>query len=117
MSKARQKGTAFENDVLAFLQTWFPDAKRTEFSSPLGDLAGMPIVLECKNQKTMTLPAWLDQARKSGEKTGLPFAIVHKRARANVSKTYVTFELDQLAPLLRIIADHQEPKALTIEES
>ena len=110
MSKTRAKGTAFEVDVVSFILKWFPDAKRTEFSSPLGDITGTPIVLECKNQKAMTLPAWLDQARKSGEKLGIPFAIVHKRARANVSKTYVTMELDKFAPILFGYGKYMEQK-------
>jgi Holliday junction resolvase len=82
MSKSRAKGTGFENDVVEFLrENGFVKAKRLPFSSPLGDIQGTPIVLEAKNQKTMKLPEWLEQAAKSGAKAGLLCAVVHKRAR------------------------------------
>lgn len=109
MSKSRAAGTYFENRVVAFLnENGFPEAKRTEFSSPLGDITGLPIVLECKNQKAMTLPTWLDQARKSGGKVGKLFAVCHNRARKPISKTYVTFELDQIVPLLLELSSLRE---------
>ena len=106
MSKSRAKGTKFENDVVAFLKDHgFPKAKRLPFSSPLGDIQGTPIVLEAKDQKTMKLPEWLEQAAKSGLKAGLLNAVVHKRARKGTSKAYVTMELEQFVQILAIVAE------------
>jgi hypothetical protein len=103
MSKSRQKGTKWENDVLHFLQeSGFPNTKRADFSSPLGDLSGLQIVAECKDQRTMALPEWLAQAERASEKVGgRPFAIFHKRLRKNVAKSYVTMELEQFIHLLK----------------
>jgi hypothetical protein len=106
MSKTRAKGTKFENDVVGFLkENGFPKAKRMPFSSPLGDIQGLPIVLEAKDQREMKLPEWLAQAEKSGGKAGFISAVVHKRARKGTSKAYVTMELDQFTKLLAIIAE------------
>jgi hypothetical protein len=106
VSRSRAKGTSFENDVVEFLQeNGFPKAKRLPFASPLGDIKGTPIVLEAKNQKTMKLPEWLEQATKSGSRAGFIAAVVHKRARKNVSKAYVTMELDQFTQLLQAVAE------------
>jgi Holliday junction resolvase len=106
MSKSRAKGTDFENDVVEYLRgNGFPKAKRLPFASPLGDIKGTPIVLEAKNQKTMKLPEWLTQAAKSGAKAGFIPAVVHKRARKNVSKSYVTMELDEFTKLLQAVAE------------
>ena len=105
MSRARQKGTSFEVAFLKYCQeNGFPEASRTEFSSALGDIKGLPITLECKNQRTMNLPEWLAQVKKSSDKTGLPGGVAHKRLRANIAKTYITFEADQIIPLLAELA-------------
>lgn len=102
MSKSRAKGTRYENDLVAYFRAnGFPDAHRLEFSSPFGDIVGLPIVVEAKDQKAMTLPVWLAQAEKSGFKVGRPFAVFHKRARKNISKHYVTAELDQFLIFMR----------------
>jgi hypothetical protein len=101
MSKSRAKGTAFETDLVKwFRENGWPDVERLPFSSPLGDLDGLPITAEAKNQAAMKLPEWLAQAEKSAAKRGLPFFVFHKRVRKPIGKTYVTTELEQLAPLL-----------------
>ena len=103
VSKQRAKGTGYEVEIREELKPLFPDIERAPFSSPLGDFVNFPIILEAKNQKSMTLSTWVDQAEKSGIKAGLPYAVVHKRARKNVSKSYVTLPLDQLIPAARAI--------------
>jgi len=101
VSRARQKGTVFETALVGwFHENGFPGVERMPFSSPLGDLAGLPVCAEAKNQVAMKLPEWLAQAEKSGQKCGLPFMIFHKRARKPIGKTYVTTELEQITPLL-----------------
>ena len=101
MSRARQKGTAFETALVKwFHENGFPDVKRMPFSSPLGDLYGLPVCAEAKNQVAMKLPEWLIQAEKSGQKLGLPFVVFHKRARKPIGKTYVTTELEQFNKIL-----------------
>ena len=110
MSKTRAKGTAFESEVVNFLKSQgFNEAERNILNSPLGDIKNVPMVLECKNQKTMTLSEWMQQAENSGKKAGKLHAIVHKRRGKNVSKAYVTMELDQFTELLKAF----ESKPLT----
>jgi hypothetical protein len=101
MSKARAKGTSYETEVVNYLkENGFAEAKRNELNSPLGDLGNLPIVVECKNHKEMTLSAWMNQAEISGSKANKFFAVFHKRRGKNVSKSYVTMSLDQFVVLL-----------------
>jgi hypothetical protein len=101
MSKSRAKGTAYENLVRDFLkENGFPEAERESFSSALGDIANLPMTIECKSVAKMTLPIWLEQVGKSSAKTGKPGVVVHKRIRKNVSQSYCTMELSTLAQIL-----------------
>lgn len=102
MSKTRAKGTAFETEVVNYLKAnGFDEAERNPLNSPLGDIGKIPIVAECKNHKTMTLSEWMKQAEVSGTKAGKMWAVVHKRRGKNVSKTWVTMELDQFVEMLK----------------
>ena len=104
MSKSRAKGTEFETAVVNYLKEHKVfNATRLPMSSPMGDIDGTGVVLECKNQKTMTLAAWTDQAAKAGEVVKRMFFVIHKRPRKNVSEAYVTFPLKNLPGLLVLI--------------
>lgn len=106
MSKTRAKGTRFENQVVEFLRAnGFIKAKRLPFSSPLGDIHGTPMVIEAKDQKTMKLPEWLEQANKSGAKAGFLAAVIHKRVRKSIEKAYVTMELETFVKILKVYAE------------
>ena len=100
MSKQRAKGTEFENRVVEVLLPFFDEAQRLEFSSPLGDIGGLPIVIECKNHQSMALADWMNQAERSGERVGKMHAVVHKRRGKNARKAYVTQDLEQYAQIL-----------------
>lgn len=105
VSKSRAKGTQFETEVVNYLKSCkIFNATRLPMSSPLGDIDGTGVVLECKNQKTMTLAAWVDQAAKASEVSGgKPPFVIHKRPRKNVSEAYVTFPLKYLPGLLVLL--------------
>jgi hypothetical protein len=101
MSKTRAIGTAFETAVVrVFQELGFAEAERNVLNSPNGDIKNMPIVIECKNHRKMELAEWIDQANRSGERTGLLSAVVHKRRGKHARKSYVTMELDQFIQLL-----------------
>lgn len=101
LSRTRAKGTAFETEVVNFLkESGFLEAHRNILNSPLGDIGDIPIVAECKNQKTMTISEWVDQAKTSGQKAGKLSAVIHKRRGKNVSHSYVTMELREFVELL-----------------
>ena len=107
MSKTRQKGTSFETEVVRFLQCMgLTEAERNVLNSPLGDIKNLPIVVECKNHRTMTLAEWVDQAAASGTRVGKMHAVVHKRRGKNVSKAYVTMELKDFAVMLKVFEEN-----------
>jgi hypothetical protein len=103
MSKARAKGTSFESAVVEVLnEDGFPLAERWgSLDMGLGDIRNLPVVLEAKNHKAMSLSEWCDQAAVSGTKAGKLWAVVHKRIRKGTRKAYVTMELEQWIILLR----------------
>ena len=107
MSKARAKGTAFESAIVGYLNDHgFPNAVRTGSADyAAGDIAGTPLVLEAKNQKTMTLAAWVDQAATSGERLRRPSAVIHKRIRKNIEEAYVTMSLKEFTGILKNYED------------
>lgn len=47
--------------------------------------------LECKNQKTWALPAWIKQAEEDCPEGRVPVIVIHKH---NTSKDYVVLSLD-----------------------
>ncbi len=59
VSKARAKGTKFENEVLAGLQTIWPDADRAKAGNPSNDFHGTPFPIEAKHRKRWEIPKWV----------------------------------------------------------
>jgi Holliday junction resolvase len=103
MSKARAKGTKFETDIVNFLkENGYPDAERWGSSNmDLGDIRGVPMVLEAKDHKSMTLAEWCKQAAVSAVKANKLWAVIHKRARKGTREAYVTMSLEQFVVLMR----------------
>jgi len=103
MSKARQKGTAFETAIVNYLrENGFPEAERWgSVDMGQGDIRNVPMVLEAKNHKTMSLSEWCDQAEASGTKAGKLWAVIHKRTRRGTPKAYVTMSLENFVELLK----------------
>ena len=103
MSKARAKGTSFETAVVEILnEEGFPNAKRPGPTNwEFGDIDGIPIVLEAKNQQTMALATWMKQAEIASQKAGMPFVVVHKRKGKNARKAYATQDFDMWLILFR----------------
>lgn len=111
MSQQRAKGTAYENRVRDYLcAAGFP-VRRTEFSSPDGDLTPTrdcrllsEFVLECKNQREQRIGYWLDQAHRAAERLGRAFPVaIHNRRLKGIRQSYVTMQLDTFVALLRRI--------------
>ena len=77
MSKARQKGTAGENEILELLQdAGFADAHRTEASRESHDIHCAPFTVEVKFRKTWALFDWIPKLRKvAGDQPWVLFAI------------------------------------------
>ena len=77
MSKAKQKGTTGENEILELLQQGgFPDAHRTEASRESHDIHCPPFTVEVKFRKTWALFDWIPKLRKvAGNQPWVLFAI------------------------------------------
>ena len=77
MSKAKQKGTTGENEILELLQqAGFLDAHRTEASRESHDIHCKPFIVEVKFRKTWALFDWIPKLRKvAGNKPWVLFAI------------------------------------------
>ena len=95
MSNARkQKGTSFESEVVTYLKPLFTQVERRALSGSLdkGDIAGLPVVIECKNHKELRLAEWVDQAHAEAKNAGVPVGVVwHKRrGKGNPADYYVT---------------------------
>ena len=77
MSKAKQKGTVGENEILQLLiDNGFADAHRTEASRESHDIWAEPFVVEVKYRKTWSLFDWIPKLRRvAGDKPWALFAI------------------------------------------
>ena len=77
MGKAKQKGTAGENEILELLQnSGFADAHRTEASRESHDIWCGPFTVEVKFRKTWALFDWIPKLRKvAGDEPWVLFAI------------------------------------------
>ena len=77
MSKAKQKGTTGENEILTLLQdAGFRDAHRTEASLESHDIHCAPFTVEVKFRKTWALFDWIPKLRRvAGNNPWVLFAI------------------------------------------
>lgn len=77
MSKAKQKGTAGENEILELLQqAGFADAHRTEASRESHDIWADEWVVEVKFRKAWSIFDWIPKLRRvAGTKPWVLFAI------------------------------------------
>ena len=107
MSKAKQKGTKAESDVVAWLKAegWV-HAERRALSGNLdkGDInMGAPVVIEVKDHKTITLSEWLKELKVEMENAGVSVGsvIAKKRGTTNVAEWYAIMPASVLAVLLK----------------
>jgi Holliday junction resolvase len=111
MSRAKQKGTAFERAVADYLKQAMNDDRIDR--APLagakdkGDISGVVspfgrIVLELKNHNRQELAVWVDEAEtERGNADALVGVVVHKRrGKGWPGDQYVTLTLDGLVKLL-----------------
>ena len=114
MSKSKDKGTAFERQVVEYLKMALgPAIERRALSgtNDRGDVSGVyfmgePFVLECKNCSRMQLAEWLGELDSEMCNEGTLFgAVVHKRrgcGEASFGETYVTMPLHVLVRMISL---------------
>lgn len=110
MSRSKQKGTAWETAVVRYLQDFSPVVERRALhgGKDKGDVAGIPgVVIECKNEKTLTLAAYVDEAVAEGDNADADVAAawIHRRGKASPADGYVVMTGTQFVSLL-IAAGH-----------
>ena len=107
MSRNKQKGTAFETQIVRYLaEHGFPHAERRALAgvNDLGDITGTPgIVWECKNQKTMNLAGWLDETMIETANANADYGILvaKRRGKGNPAEQYAIMPLGMIVELLK----------------
>ena len=106
MSKARQKGTAGENEIVALLYEYgLKDAKRTSAGMESHDIWLGDITVEVKYRKRWTLFPWITKLRKVANGNKWVLFAIHGDRRSTVGKTVgrvAVFDADFAAELLML---------------
>jgi hypothetical protein len=104
VSLSKAKGTRFESAVAAYLKLWFPHCERRALRgvNDGGDLAGLPLTVECKATRQIDLAGALNEAKAAAARNGDDlYAAVIKRRNHPVAEAYAVVPLKFLAALLR----------------
>lgn len=110
MNRSKQKGTSFETEVVRYLQSdGFPEARRNALqgNKDIGDIGGLPVVIEVKNCKEMSLAQWVDEAVVEARNAEQAIGVVwHKRrGKGSPAECYVTMRGMDFVLLLQMAAD------------
>ena len=106
----KRRGTAWESAGVAYLREAlealgvpFRDIRRVAQTGQrdIGDVHADPFALEFKNERTLRLAAYVDQAEREAEAAGLPYGVaVVKRRGKGAGQGYVVMSLATFARLL-----------------
>lgn len=110
MSAAKAKGTTAETAVVAYARSrYWPFARRLTLngSRDLGDVSlgdGIPVTVEVKNQASMQLAGWCDEARTEADNNEHRlWAVWHKRrGKGSPADWYVTTDGRVFTELLNL---------------
>ena len=105
----KAKGSKFETDVMKYLRKLghFAERLAKAGSADEGDIvtiiAGQTYILECKNRKSINLPAFWDEAevearnyaKARGQVVAPPAFVIVKRRNASIEKAWVIQPLEQ----------------------
>lgn len=104
---SKTKGTAWESAIVAFLisRGWVHAERRAlAGNTDKGDITGLPgVMIEAKCCKTITVPAWIDEAEAEKRNAGAAVGVVwwKRRGRTDPGAGFVTMTGDQFAELLK----------------
>lgn len=96
MNRSKQKGTAGETAIVAYLNAHgYPGAERRTLQGAFdkGDIAGIPgVVVEAKKCNRMELGQWVDEAEVEAANAGVPVGVVWhwRRGKSSAGEWYVT---------------------------
>ncbi len=102
------KGSAFERDVVRYLQQHgLPDAERAFGAGrpeDIGDIVGVPgICIEAKACRALDLAGWCDEAEQERQNAKQPYGVVVVKRRGKGAAH--TYDVCDLATITRLIAD------------
>ena len=114
MSKAKQKGTAFETAVTRYMKSYFPNVERRALQgvNDTGDIAGIsihgkPMVVECKNTKTLNITEHLQELDREQQNAHTKWGVLVQHAPrvgfdndGNTGKQWAIMPLHTLMELL-----------------
>lgn len=114
MNRSRAKGTAFETDVVRYMNAHgFPYAERRALAGNLdkGDITGVPgWVFELKNCQRIELGEFMSEAETEAVNARCAdYAVIVKRRRRNVADAYAVLPLWLLVDLVAHDARPDEP--------
>ena len=114
MSKAKQKGTTGENEILAMLYEWgHKDAHRTSANTESHDiwLGDLDIPIECKFRRKWTLFPWISRIRKVAQNNQWVIFAIHGDRRSTAGRAVgkvAILDADFAAGLLMIWRHHND---------
>jgi Holliday junction resolvase len=102
---SKKKGTAWETALVEYLKlSGFPYAERRALcgTSDKGDITGIPgVMIEAKNEKTVTLGAYADEVKVQTANAGASVGVaVVKRRNRGPADAYVLMSLSQFAEMI-----------------
>lgn len=106
MSASKRKGTAWETQCVDYLRAnGVPHAERRTLNGAKdrGDIAGIPgIVIECKNEKSLNISAYVNEAEKEAANDGARIGVawVKRRGKGSPADAYVVMTGETLLKLL-----------------
>lgn len=107
-ASAKKAGTAWESEIVRVLEKygWVgAERRRLSGASDKGDIAGVPgVVIEAKNEKTITLASYVDEANREGLNASAPIAVawVKRRGKPDALDGYVVMDG---ATFLRLLSE------------
>lgn len=112
VNKPKIKGTAWESDIVQFLRdNGFPLAERRALTGgkDKGDVTGLgfPVVIEAKNEKTITLGTYASEVQAEMVNADADFgaAWVKRRGKSSPGDAYVVLDGWQWVRIMQALRD------------
>jgi hypothetical protein len=100
---SKRKGTKFESEVVAYLQSrGFEACERRALTGTQdrGDIAGIQgWMLECKNHNSHDFAAWMDEAEKQRNPDEFGLLVVRRRLKT-IDKAYAVLPFGDMVSLM-----------------
>jgi len=104
-ASAKQAGTKWESAIVTYLiERGFPGIERRAKAgaNDKGDISGLPLVIEAKDCRQMTLSGWLEEARVEADNADVAIGVVwaKKRGQGSPARGYVVMDGESFTRLL-----------------